>query len=121
MSWDSERLVQRPAGPDTPGAVLAQAHYRVTSEFALGHSAVEVRLVTGRRNQIRLHAMLRGFPLVGERKYLAPGSEPRAGGIARHALHACRLAFDHPATGERITVESPVPPDLQRLLRGLRK
>ena len=116
MAWDTRRLLQLEAGPDTPGAVLAEAHYSVTSELSAGRSVVEVRLVSGRRNQIRLHAMLRGHPLVGERLYLPPGYTPRPADITRHALHAHRLAFDHPSTGARIAIESPVPPDLQRLL-----
>jgi 23S rRNA pseudouridine1911/1915/1917 synthase len=116
MAWDEERLLQLPAGSETPGAVLAQAHYRVTSDLSGGRSVVEVRLVTGRRNQIRVHAMLRGHPLVGERQYLPQGAAGRSAGLARNALHAHRLTFDHPATGARITVESPVPPDLSALM-----
>jgi len=116
MAWDARKRVQRLAAEGDEGAVLAQAHYRVTAELPKGRAALEVRLVSGRRNQIRLHAMLRGYPLVGERLYVPEGLPRRSHDIARHALHAHRLAFDHPNSGQRITVESPIPVDLQRLL-----
>ncbi len=116
MAWDAERRVQRAVDEHTPGGVLAEAHYRVTAELPGGRSALEVRLVSGRRNQIRLHAMLRGIPLVGERLYVPPGRPRKSADIARHALHARSLAFDHPSTGARITIESPVPHDIRRLM-----
>ena len=118
MVWDSERLLQTLGDADATGAVLAEAHYRVTAQLPAHRSAVEVRLVTGRRNQIRLHAALRGHPLTGERQYLPAGHVPRAASIGRQALHALRLGFDHPQTQERVTIESPLPRDLQRLLQG---
>lgn len=118
MAWDAKELIQKSTMPDAEGAVLAEADYRVTAKPGGGLSVVEVRLVTGRRNQIRLHAMLRGHPLVGEKQYVAPGHVRRGPRIARHALHAWRLAFEHPSTRERIAVESPVPADLQRVLRA---
>lgn len=114
MAWDAQRLEQVPANASVPGAVLAEARYRVRSELADGRTVVEVRLVTGRRNQIRVHAMLRGHPLAGERRYLPPDHTQRRAEPPRHALHAWRLVFDHPVTGERISVESPVPPDLRQ-------
>lgn len=116
MAWDALKRRQRPASRDEPDAVLAEAYFRVTAELPRGRTVVEVRLVSGRRNQIRLHAMLRGHPLVGERLYLPQGWPRRAPEVARHALHAHRLAFDHPNTGERIRVESPLPADIRRLL-----
>ena len=63
-----------------------------------GASLVEVRLVTGKRNQIRLQAELRGHPLVGEKMY---ADAPTLSHIAfpRQALHAWKLAFEHPVTG----------------------
>ncbi len=116
MAWDKEQLLQTVADADTRGAVLAESHYRVTSKLAAGRTVVEVRLVTGRRNQIRLHAALRSHPLIGERQYLPPGRAARRAGIARQALHALRLGFDHPDTRARVVVESPLPSDLRRLL-----
>ena len=119
MVWDDQILAQRPARPGEHGAVLASANYAVEQVFSGGLSQVEVRLVTGRRNQIRLHAMLRGFPLVGERLYT--GHDFRAIGprVERHALHARRLGFEHPITGDRVLVESPLPPDMLDLISKL--
>lgn len=116
MVWDRARRRQRPAEPGDEGAVLAEARYRVTAQLPRGRALLEVRLVSGRRNQIRLQAMLRGHPLVGERLYVPPGHPRRSAEIARHALHALRLAFVHPVGGARIAVESPLPADMRRLL-----
>ncbi len=73
--------------------------YRVMQRLR-GASLVEVRLVTGKRNQIRLQAELRGHPLVGEKMY---ADAPTLSHIAfpRQALHAWKLAFEHPVTGRR--------------------
>jgi 23S rRNA pseudouridine1911/1915/1917 synthase len=119
MVWDERELIQRLAKRGERGLVRASARYRVIRTFASGLAQVEVQLVSGRRNQIRLHAMLRGYPLVGERLYLAPGHQRRGPDLARHALHAWRLAFDQPMTGARIALESPLPPDLAGLIAAL--
>ena len=74
------------------------------------------RLETGRTHQVRVHLAAIGHPVVGDRRYggrregLAPG---------RGFLHACGLAFDHPATGQRVEFTSPLPADLQSVLDGL--
>lgn len=81
---------------------------------------------TGRQHQIRIHLREAGFPLVGDKMYGPdPGYfdrfskrclEPEAWvrlRLPRHALHAARLSFPHPATGQRVTFESPLPGDLQ--------
>jgi RluA family pseudouridine synthase len=83
------------------------AHHRATS-------TVEIDLVTGRYNQIRLHFAHHDQALVGERKY-ARGKDDvlRA---KRVALHAWKLAFLHPLRGERVAVEAPLPDDLVQLL-----
>jgi RluA family pseudouridine synthase len=77
-------------------------------------SAVEIELVTGRYNQIRLHFAHHDQALVGERKY-ARGKDDvlRA---KRVALHAWKLAFTHPLRGERMAVEAPLPEDLRDML-----
>jgi 23S rRNA pseudouridine1911/1915/1917 synthase len=77
-----------------------------------------VQLSTGRRNQIRLHAMLARHPLVGEKLY----REGNAGVVefGRYALHAQVLGFTHPTTGEARRFEAPLPDDLRILLDGLR-
>lgn len=112
MVWDDALLAQRLAAPHEHGAVRASAHYAVQRVWAAGLSEVEVRLVTGRRNQIRLHAMLRGYPLLGERLYTGPDFQARGPRVTRHALHARRLGFTHPITGAPLRIESPLPADL---------
>lgn len=85
---------------------------------------VRFRLETGRTHQIRVHAADHGWPLVGDPVY---GHKPRselladvARQLGRQALHAATLAFDHPATGERLAFEAPLPEDMQRALVALR-
>jgi 23S rRNA pseudouridine1911/1915/1917 synthase len=119
LVWDAERLRQRVAHPTEDRARAAAARYRVL-EVAGGASLLEVSLVSGKRNQIRVQAGRRGHPLVGERQYLfghVPG--PGAPNFARQALHARRLAFNHPLTGRRVLVTAPIPEDLRGLLRSL--
>jgi 23S rRNA pseudouridine1911/1915/1917 synthase len=118
MDWDSERRVQHLTSAGAPGAVLAASRYRVVRTFAGRASEVEVRLVSGRRNQIRLQCQLRGYPLIGEQLYLPDGH--RSTLVApRQALHAAMLAVDHPTTGKRLVIESPLPDDLLALERKL--
>jgi 23S rRNA-/tRNA-specific pseudouridylate synthase len=78
-------------------------------------SLIEVRLHTGKRNQIRIQAARRGHALVGERQYAT--SEIR---FPRQAHHAHHLSFTHPIDGRLLTFEAPLPPDLDELLRRLR-
>ncbi|HMV68938.1 MAG TPA: RluA family pseudouridine synthase, partial [Myxococcota bacterium] len=118
MMWDKGRLLQRVVGPDVPGAMLARAHYRVVQAFA-DAAILEVRLDTGRRNQIRVHACERGHPLLGERLYLPRGFRPGRWALPRQALHARSVVFRHPVTGVTIKVEAPLPPDLEVLVRRL--
>ncbi len=133
LVWDKARLVQRRARPDDEkhavrvsgrraAAREAIATYRVVEQFARA-ALVEVRLVTGKRNQIRIQAELRGHPLVGERIYTSHAAPRSASTIPfdRQALHATRLAFRHPETGRRVEFRSPLPSDLQRLLDALRR
>ena len=69
---------------------------------------VKCKLQTGRTHQIRVHMASIGHPLVADEVY---GGKP-AGGLERQALHACRLAFAHPATGAALEFKSPLPADL---------
>jgi 23S rRNA pseudouridine1911/1915/1917 synthase len=119
MAWDGRRLVQVPSAPGKAGAVLAQASYRTLRTFAGRASEVEVRLHTGRRNQIRLHLRLAGHPLLGERLYLPDDWEDPGLIAPRQALHARRLVVRHPDDGRWLAVEAPVPEDLAALLEGL--
>jgi len=110
------------------GGRPARTHYRVLERFRT-HTYVEVELETGRTHQIRVHmahikAPLLGDPVYGGRPRLppAPSDELKVAlqGFRRQALHASRLAFAHPSTGEALAFESPLPPDFERLLALLR-
>ncbi|MEA2209719.1 MAG: rRNA synthase, partial [Solirubrobacteraceae bacterium] len=76
-------------------------------------SLLALRLETGRTHQIRVHLQAIGHPVCGDPEYGTAGML----GLERQFLHARRLAFDHPITGERIEVVSPLPADLQAALR----
>jgi 23S rRNA pseudouridine1911/1915/1917 synthase len=77
-----------------------------------GTSLLRLRLETGRTHQIRVHLQAIGHPVVGDPEYGTAGML----GLERQFLHATRLAFDHPLTGERIELVSPLPADLQAAL-----
>lgn len=109
MAWDSEALIQRRVSPSWAGAVQASAAWRLLERRG-PISILEVRLHTGRRNQIRLHCQLRKMPVVGERQYLDADTKPPRSG--RQALHAWRLALAHPRSGEMMRFEAPVPADV---------
>jgi hypothetical protein len=106
--------VVQPRKGDVKGAKLAITHYRVLDRLP-GYTVVEVKLETGRRNQIRVQFADRGFPLLGDQVY---GSKTEL--LDRQALHAELLGFRHPVTTEAITVTSPLPSDIERALKILR-
>jgi 23S rRNA pseudouridine1911/1915/1917 synthase len=95
-----------------------------------GATLAEVALHTGRTHQIRVHLAESGHPLLHDATYGGTRREARlpegdpvrraAEAIGRQALHAWRLAFDHPRTGKRMRFEAPIPPDLERALAILR-
>lgn len=105
----------------------AVTHYRVLQRFR-GHTHVRCKLETGRTHQIRVHLAHIQYPLVGDRVYggrllLPKGASPELiealRAFRRQALHAARLAFEHPKTGKRIECTAAVPEDMQHLLRML--
>lgn len=121
---EPEGIIDAPIGRDEAGlkrmrtqplphGVPAQTRYRVL-ESAGGYSWVEVRLMTGRTHQIRVHMAAIGHPVAGDRLY--GRGDPH---IARQALHAWRLAFDHPLTGGRVTYTAALPDDLRAALDAL--
>jgi len=120
LAWDRDALIQEETRPGDPRGQEAQSDYRVIEGFR-DASLIEVRLVTGRRNQIRLQAALRGHALVGEQRYVNGPEHPRPIAFPRQALHASRLAFRHPVDNRRMQFESPVPRDLAGLLERLRQ
>ncbi len=99
---------------DTKGAKQAITHYRVMERLP-GHTVVEVKLETGRRNQIRVQFADKGFPLLGDHVY---GSESEL--IDRQALHAELLGFRHPVDEQNVTVTAPLPADMEAALKALR-
>src|SRR5262245_2505190 len=120
LVWDERALIQKETHPNDPSGLDAIAHFRVVERFATT-SLVEVRLETGKRNQIRIQARLRGHTLVGERRYVFGPDNLRPLAFPRQALHAYRLAFRHPADGRPLQFEAPVPDDLAALLDRLRR
>jgi 23S rRNA pseudouridine1911/1915/1917 synthase len=105
----------------------AVTHYRVLHKYR-GHTHIRVQLETGRTHQIRVHMAHIHYPLVGDRVYggrllLPKGASPELidmlRSFKRQALHAAKLAFEHPATGKPIEVMAPLPPDMEELLAAL--
>ncbi|MCU0698480.1 MAG: RluA family pseudouridine synthase [Myxococcaceae bacterium] len=92
----------------------------VVRERLEGASLVEVSLETGRTHQIRVHFAEAGHPLLSDALY-GTRSSSKLTQAPRLALHAHRLAFPHPRTGERVTVTAPLPADLKVALVKLRK
>lgn len=119
LAWDRTELRQEEAEEDDLRATEAISDVQVL-EHLRDASLVEVRLVTGKRNQIRIQAALRGHPLVGERQYLGPQPPSAAIAFDRQALHARRLNLTHPISGEFLHLECPLPPDMAQLLARLR-
>jgi 23S rRNA pseudouridine1911/1915/1917 synthase len=91
---------------DTPRDAIT--HFTVVELFPR-HALLDVRLETGRTHQIRVHLNAIGLPVAGDPVY----GRPHELGLDRQFLHAGRLGFTHPFTGERVDVESPLPEDLQ--------
>ena len=75
---------------------------------------------TGRTHQIRVHLSSVGHPIIGDRSYGGGGDDARELGLERPFLHAWRIGFEHPVTGERIHLEDPLPADLVRALERAR-
>ncbi|MEA5016441.1 MAG: RluA family pseudouridine synthase [Candidatus Limiplasma sp.] len=94
-----------------PGGKPALTHYRLL-KASRGRSLLLLRLGTGRTHQIRVHLSWLGCPVLGD--FLYGQEDPALPG--RFALHSHRLSLAHPLTGENISLESPLPPVLERLL-----
>lgn len=82
------------------------------------YTLLEAELKTGRTHQIRVHTSHLGFPIAGDDKYGDFELNKRLAkqGLKRMFLHAARLVFDHPVSGERLVIEAPLPPDLSSFL-----
>ena len=99
-----------------PEAARAELCYTVERLFA-DASLVRVELATGLQNQIRAQFSAVGHPLVGDRKYHPSESSEQL--IARVALHAARLQFVHPRSGESVSIDCELPADFRHLVREL--
>ena len=103
----------------------AITHLKAIERFE-GFTLLEAKLDTGRTHQIRVHLSSLGHPLLGDPLYGKRGT-PRdtffresSSRLKRQALHAYRLGFIHPRTGERVEFVSPLPPDMKEALDWLR-
>lgn len=101
------------------GGRPARTRYEVQDRFAGPPpvTLIKCRLETGRTHQIRVHLASIGHPVVNDDRYGGPPCPSL--GPGRPFLHAALLAFEHPSTGQPVRFESPVPPDLLRLLAGI--
>jgi len=97
-----------------PSGRAALTEYRVLERFP-GLTFLQIRLGTGRTHQIRVHMADLGHPVAGDKLY-GGGKTP----APRMFLHAARIGFTSPATGERVTVEAPLPVELTGWLAGMR-
>jgi 23S rRNA pseudouridine1911/1915/1917 synthase len=106
----------------------AITHYRVRERFR-AHTLLECRLETGRTHQIRVHMAYAKHPLIGDPLYGGSFKLPKAAtpeladmlrGFKRQALHAEKLVFTHPVSGEPISTEAAMPADMQALVATLR-
>lgn len=139
---DERGEIDRPIGRDPRArqrmAVVEKGGRPAVSNWELiarfdSFTLLRVGLRTGRTHQVRVHLASIGHPIFGDPLYgtaasvarLAPRSRPRAhrllGELGRLALHAYHLAFSHPADGERLVFEAPVPEDMEKVLLQLRE
>ncbi|MBQ4062962.1 MAG: RluA family pseudouridine synthase [Bacteroidaceae bacterium] len=112
-SWltEDKRFVTH-SSPVDNGGKFAVTYYNVLQEGG-GYSLVECELMTGRKNQIRVHMADLGHPVVGDHKY---GSTDDS--IRRLGLHAYVLCFRHPVTGKLLRFETPIPVCFEKCLNG---
>ncbi len=130
-------VIDRPIGRDPVRrqrmSVAARRGRAAVTRYAMvealdGAALLRVRIETGRTHQIRVHLASLGHPVAGDETYGGRRTPPskRAGSrrallaLTRPALHAARLGFVHPSSGQRLTFESPLPEDLQETLTTLR-
>jgi 23S rRNA pseudouridine955/2504/2580 synthase len=100
-----------------------EAHTVFELERACGaYSLLQAQLKTGRTHQIRVHLAHLGFPIVGDDKYGDFDLNKRLArqGLKRMFLHAWKLAFVHPPSGDRLRLEAPVPPELELFMQSLK-
>ena len=110
------------------GGKEAVTHYRVEERYR-AHTLVRVQLETGRTHQIRVHMAYRHYPVVGDPVYGGRLRLPKSAadhvvevlsGFRRQALHATQLTLEHPVSGEMMSWQVDVPPDMAKLIEVLR-
>jgi 23S rRNA pseudouridine1911/1915/1917 synthase len=119
----AEAMIDAPLGRDpnnrqrmmirASGGRAAQTRYRVRARYR-GCTYIEASPITGRTHQIRVHMASLGHPIVGDPVYGKPSPL-----VARQFLHAWRLGFNHPISGEELSFEAPLPADLAPALEAL--
>jgi 23S rRNA pseudouridine1911/1915/1917 synthase len=106
--------VRRPSGRE------AETVFRIVEPLE-GSTLLEASPLTGRTHQIRVHLSAIGHPILGDRAYGGGGDDANRLGLSRPFLHAFRLSFEHPVTGEPVEVEEPLPEDLDEVLSRARR
>lgn len=121
----SHGLIDAPIGRDprqrkrmmvTPQGRPAQTHYRIAETYG-EYALLEVHPLTGRTHQVRVHLAFIGHPVVGDPVY---GRRKQRLPCSRQFLHALRLEFIHPVTGQPLDFTAPLPEDLREVLEELR-
>jgi 23S rRNA pseudouridine1911/1915/1917 synthase len=120
LVWDEKALIQKQTHPRDPRGQEAVSQYRLLEPLGEA-SLIEVTLQTGRRNQIRIQARLRGHTLVGEDRYVYGPGSLRPIEFGRQALHARKLSIRHPVEQRPLEFEAPLPNDFLELLTRLRR
>jgi len=110
-----DRRVRTRMSTDTDAPREARTRFAVQRTFGDEAALLRVMLETGRTHQVRVHLRAIGHPVAGDPEYGTAGRF----GLSRQFLHAHRLAFAHPVSGERVDLTSPLPEDLGPALEGL--
>ena len=110
-SWLTDHTLYVSSSPVDDGGQESVTHYR-TIKRSDRYSLMELHLETGRKNQIRVHMQDLGHPVVGDSRYGLEDLDP----IGRLCLHAFKLCFTHPVTGETLEFETPYPPQFKALM-----
>ena len=114
---EGERRV-KVAAKDDPDGMRAITLVKVRERLP-GFTLLEVTIKTGRTHQIRVHLASQGHPIAGDAKYgdFERNKALQKQGLKRMFLHAWRLQFNHPASGERVELQAPLPPELQSFVQ----
>lgn len=111
-TWLTDHKTHVTSSPVDDGGKEAITHFHVLKR-GNGYTMIELKLETGRKNQIRVHMQTLGHPIVGDENYGAK-TDP----IHRLALHAFRICFYHPATTQLMNFETPIPEEFLSLVNG---